>query len=166
MQNRHKKVHVRYLISWWVLVNSWFLINASANIQLYIAKGKSLLLMYCANISKSASFHRECQPHSNTWFLESTRVCIPNGISIGSAVFTSLTTECPYTIQWTVTFPTRNCPFALGYREPHLIHGSLGPPKSVFQTATRSAKPFLQGSQMWPTDTDHAIPCVAIDRYC
>jgi len=30
---------------------------------------------------------------------------------------------------------------------PHLIHGSLGPPKLITQMASRSVQPFLQGSR-------------------
>jgi len=38
---------------------------------------------------------------------------------------------------------------------PHLIRGSLGLPKSAPQTAPRSVQPFLQGSWMWPTDSQY-----------
>jgi len=44
--------------------------------------------------------------------------------------------------------------------DPNLIHGSLG--QSAPQTTSRSVHPFLQGSQTWPTDTDHATLSVAI----
>jgi len=36
--------------------------------------------------------------------------------------------------------------------DPHLTHGSLGPPESTTQTASRSVQPFLQGSRLWQTD--------------
>jgi len=35
-------------------------------------------------------------------------------------------------------------PILVGDLEPHLVHGSLGPPKSSTQTASRSAQPFLR----------------------
>jgi len=40
----------------------------------------------------------------------------------------------------------------MGDLDPHLIHGSLGPPKSSTQTAYRSVESFLQGSLVWQTD--------------
>jgi len=43
---------------------------------------------------------RQCAPPPNTCFLGLTRVQIPNGISISSAVFAQLTGECRYTLQW------------------------------------------------------------------
>jgi len=46
----------------------------------------------------------------------------------------------------------KNCPFALGNLDSHLIHGSLGPPKSTIETASRLVQPFLQGSRLWQTD--------------
>ena len=50
--------------------------------------------------------------------------------------------------------------------EPHLIHGSLGPPESSTQTASRLVEPFLQGSLLWQTGrpTDHAAQSVTIGR--
>jgi len=42
--------------------------------------------------------------------------------------------------------------YSLGGSAPHLIHVSLGPPKSASQTASRSVQPFLQGSRTWPTN--------------
>ena len=49
---------------------------------------------------------------------------------------------------------------------PHLIHGSLGSPKSTSWKASWSVQPLLQGSRSWPTlwQTDHATPSVAIGR--
>jgi len=35
---------------------------------------------------------------SNAWFFGSTQLSIPNGISIGSAVFTQFTADSPYTL--------------------------------------------------------------------
>jgi len=54
---------------------------------------------------------RFCTP-SNAWFLEPTRVHIPNDISIGSAIFAQLTTKHHYTLQRAAPFPPQNCPFA------------------------------------------------------
>jgi len=50
-----------------------------------------------------------CTP-SNTWLLRSTRLIIPNSISIGSTVFVQLTAERPYTLQLATLSP-QNYPF-------------------------------------------------------
>jgi len=59
-------------------------------------------------------------------------------------------------------FSPQNCPFPWGDLDPNLIHGSLGPPESSFQTASRSVQPFLYGLLVWQTDrpTDHATRSV------
>jgi len=61
-------------------------------------------------------------------------------------------------------FSPQNCPFPLGNLDTHLIHGSLGPPESTTQTASRSVQPFLQGSRSRQTHrpTDHATSSVTI----
>jgi len=41
-------------------------------------------------------------------------------------------------------FSPQNCPFPWGY-EPHLTHGSLGPPEFSTQTEFRSVEPFFAG---------------------
>jgi len=43
----------------------------------------------------------------------------------------------------------KNCLLACGDLDPHLIHGSLGPPESTCQTASRSVQPFLHGCRTW-----------------
>jgi len=42
---------------------------------------------------------------------------VPNGISIGSAVFEQETAECPYTLQWDAPLPLKIAP----------SHGDLDP---------------------------------------
>jgi len=81
-------------------------------------------------------------PPSNTWFFGSTRLSLPNDISIGSAIFAWLTAQHPYTLQWAAPF-TQNCPFRQRIWVPHLIHGSLSPPQPTTQTPSRSVQPFL-----------------------
>jgi len=39
----------------------------------------------------------------------------------------------------------------MGDLDAHL-HGSVGPPESSTQTASRSVQPFLQDSPVWQTD--------------
>ena len=46
----------------------------------------------------------------------------------------------------------KTCPFRLGHQDLYLIRGSLVPPESPFQTASRSVPPFLQDTRTWPTD--------------
>jgi len=54
---------------------------------------------------------RQCPAPPNICLLESTRVQIPSGISIGSAVFAGFTVERPYTLQWAALSP-KNCPWS------------------------------------------------------
>ena len=42
--------------------------------------------------------------------------------------------------------PPSKLPIPMGDLDPHLIHGSLGPPESSIETASQSVQPFLQGS--------------------
>jgi len=63
--------------------------------------------------------------------------------------------------------PLSKCPFPWGDLDPHLIHGSLGPPESTSQTASRSVQfsRFCRAHGRYrQTDrqTDHATPSVAI----
>ena len=109
-----------------------------------------------------------CGPPSNSWFLGPVQAHNPHGITNGSAVFTQVTTECPYTLQWAAASPLPSkLPLPVEVSGPHLIHGSRGPPRSSTQMASRS--PFLQGSLVWHTDrqtdrpTDHATRSVTID---
>jgi len=82
---------------------------------------------------------------SNLWFLGPVLVHNPNGIIIGSAVFTQVTAECHYTLQWAPIY--HKLPLAMGASGPHLIHGSLGQPESSTQTVYRCVQPFLHS---WP----------------
>jgi len=57
---------------------------------------------------------RQCGHIGATWrmrlnlcFLRLTRVHNPKGVSIGSAVFTQITAECPDTLQWDAPFPSK-----------------------------------------------------------
>jgi len=100
-------------------------------------------------------------PLPNRWFLGPIQAHNPHGISISSAVFAQMTTECSYTLQWDAPFLPENCPFPWGDLNPHLTHHSVGPPESSTKTASQSVQPFLQSSLVWQTDlqtdrqTDH-----------
>jgi len=89
----------------------------------------------------------------------------PKRISIGSAVFAHMTAERPIRYSGMPRSQSK-LPLPMGDLDPHLILGSLGPPKSSIQTASRSVQPFLQGSLVWQTDrpTDHATLSVTIGR--
>jgi len=73
----------------------------------------------------------------------------PSGIlihpSIRSTVFAQMTAECPCTLQWDAPSPPSKLPIPMGDLGPHLIQGSLSPPQSSTQTASRSVQRFLQG---------------------
>ena len=86
-------------------------------------------------------------PPSNTCFLAPTPLSIPNGISIGSAVFAQLTPECYClcSLQWAARPPPSKLSLCIDGSGPHLIHDSLGPSKPTTQMAFRSVQPFLQG---------------------
>jgi len=80
-----------------------------------------------------------CLTHAS--FLGTIREHTLNGISIGSVAFA----KGPYTLRWATPFLSK-LPLCMGDMDIHLIHGSLGPPESTTQTASRSVQPFLQGS--------------------
>ena len=71
-----------------------------------------------------------------------------------SAIFLWLTIFPPYTslCVGTCSPQKKNCPFPSGDQVPDLLHGSLGPPKSTTQIASRSVHPFLQSSHLYLTD--------------
>ena len=65
------------------------------------------------------------------------------------------------------SFPPLKLRVLMGDLDPHLIHGSLGPPESLVQTACRLVQQFLQCTVTdIPTDrpTDHATRSVAISH--
>jgi len=97
-----------------------------------------------------------------------SRVHIPNGIAISSAVFAYLAAESPYTLQWVAHSPSK-LPLAWGYLDSHLIHGSL-----VFHRTSQPKrhldrfKWFLRGSRQWQNDRQTDRPrysvCIAVGR--
>jgi len=72
---------------------------------------------------------RQYAPPSNTCFFRPTRVLITNDVLMGWATFAQLTAECPYTLQWAPSFPSA-LSLQVEVTGPHLMHCSLGPPKS------------------------------------
>jgi len=59
------------------------------------------------------------------------------------------TSQIPFAAQ--ITLPSK-FPIRIGDPDPHLTHGSFGPPESTLQTASRSVQLFLHGSTLWQTD--------------
>jgi len=57
-----------------------------------------------------------------------------------------------------VLFP-KNCRFAWSDLDPYLMHGSLGPLKSLVQTASRSVQPFLHSSRQSVPILYNGPPC-------
>ena len=71
----------------------------------------------------------------------------PNGISIGSVIWTCFTAECRLAcpgMYFSLKIALRH--FRMGYLDPHLIHGFFSPPEPATQTASRSVQPFLYRS--------------------
>jgi len=84
---------------------------------------------------------------SNSWFLGPVRVHNPNCVTIGTAVFAQVTAECPYTLQWAAPALSKlPLPWGIWTQSNTWF---LGPPESSIQTASRSVKPFLEGSLVW-----------------
>ena len=73
----------------------------------------------------------------------------PNNISIGSPVLHTPLQRLPMLFNGRTTPKLPPFPWGIG---PHLIHDSLGPSQSAYQTASRLVQPFSQGSQTWQTD--------------
>ena len=92
----------------------------------------------------------------NTWCLGPMRADNPNGTSISWAMFTQMTADCPYTLQWFAHFWFKIAPFHGGSGP----HGSLGPPESWTQMATRSLQPFCTAHKC-DRLTDRATQSVA-----
>jgi len=103
--------------TWPILLNLCFLqptrvynpngksIGSAISAQLTAESIYALLLW--ANVSPKLPFHGGSGTPSNTWFLGPIRTHIPNGISIGSAVFAQMTAGCPYTLQWDAPSPLK-----------------------------------------------------------
>jgi len=68
------------------------------------------------------------------------RVHSPYGKSIDSAVSAQLTTESPYTLQWSTLSP--KLPLLMGDLKSHLIYDSLGEFEPTVQTASRLVQTF------------------------
>ena len=87
---------------------------------------------------------RQCAPHVIHVMLPwPTRLHIPNDTSIGSAAFAQLRAKSSYILQWAAPSPSK-LPRRKGDLNLHQIHGSLGPPESILQTASRSVQPFCR----------------------
>jgi len=70
----------------------------------------------------------------NTWLLGPIRAHNPNIILIDSSIFAQFTAECPYTLQWAASSPSKLL-LPMWDVGPHLIHCPLSRPKSSTLTA-------------------------------
>jgi len=113
----------------------------------YIAVSAQLMaetpytLQWVTLSAKIAPSHGGIWTPSNSWFLKPDRTDNPNGITIGSAVFAQVTTECPYTLQWAPLSP--KIAHSHGESGPHLTRNSFGPSEPTNQMASLSVQPFL-----------------------
>jgi len=93
-------------------------------------EGKSFSSVYCTNVSVHLLLHSsvlemppcgtdtpskvpfQCRSGATSiiWFLEPTRVFIPNGILISLALCAQLIVECPYTLRMVTTFSPKIVP--------------------------------------------------------
>jgi len=120
--------------------------TGSAGPFVHSSRHKVSILYNGPHFSQKLPFLMGIWTPCNTCFLEPTRVRNPNGIWIGSAVFsTAARPSVPILCNGTPLFPSK-LPIPVGGSGPHLIHGFLGPYKSSTQTASRSVQPFLHGS--------------------
>ena len=109
----------------------------------------------------------------NTWCFRPMRVLNANGTSIGSVVFAQMTATCLY-FTMVCLFPPSKLSLPMLASGPHVIRGSLGPPKSGTQMATWSFQPFFAGLTSvtdWQSDrqTDrppYSVRCGVIMRNC
>ena len=111
--------------------------------RFFTAHGRKSLYFTMATLSPELPFLWAIWTPSHSWFLGPFRDHNPNGITIGSAVFTQMTTECPYTLQWAAPSPSK-LPLRMGDLDLNLIHGSLGQPECSTQTASRSVCRFCR----------------------
>jgi len=73
----------------------------------------------------------------------------PNGITIGSAVFSQVTAECPCTLQGATPSPSK-LPLPIGGSGPQSNRSYMFPwaTRVLNRTASRSVQPFLHGSEV------------------
>jgi len=139
--------------------------------QIHPTLGESTTIFYYAQLTdechmafpgisfplKIAPWHKAILTPSNTWFLGLTWVQIPNGISIGSAVFVELKATRPYTLQW-AAISLKIAPPHRG-SGPHLIYNSLAYPSlqpewhldiSRFCTAERRVSLYFTMGRPFP----------------
>jgi len=113
----------------------------------------------CSFVPSKLPFRvRSSGPPSNTWFLAPTQDHIPNGISISLVVFTQITADSPYTLQWAATYPLKIVP---SYGDMDMF---LGPIRGNIPNCIMIVWLLLRGSRSRETDrqTDYATPSVAI----
>jgi len=123
--------------------------------------------LQCAHLSpKIAPSRRGIWTPFNTWFLGPSE--LTNQIAFRSVQqFLHRWLQSVPMLNNGMPLPPWKLSISMGASGPHLIHGSLGPPKSSTQTASQSLQPFLQGSLVWQTDREtHQQTDRPTDRPC
>jgi len=140
--------------TWWIQSNLCFIWPTGVNNPNSKSIGSAIFAQLAADcrytLQRAAPFplkitlsHRGSGPPSNTWFLVHIRARNPNGISVSRFCTDDRGVSLYFTMGHPL--PPQNCPFPWG-SGLHLIHGSLGPPKSQ---PKRHLEPFLHGSLVW-----------------
>jgi len=104
-------------------------------------------------------------PNTCRCFVGPTLVQIPNGMSIGSAVFAQLTADSRYTLQRVTPFP--HLKLSLFIRRsgpPSNAWFPIGPPEFLTQTASIGSAVFAELTSVIDRQTDHDTWSVTIGR--
>jgi len=146
-QCAHRGGHIG--ATWWIRLNLCFLQHT----RVHSPNGKSISSAISAQLTAKVPILYNGGPFSAklllvggsgplsiSWFLVADRPHNTNCITIGSAIFTQVTTVCPYTLQWAPLSP-KIAP-SHGGSGPHVRHDSLDPSEPTDQTASRSVQPF------------------------
>jgi len=80
-------------------------------------RGSDVILLFTFS-AQNCPFPWASGPPSNTWYLRPTGVIIPNGISIGSAVFVWVPNAMLYNALFVGKETPKTTPFPLGFRHP------------------------------------------------
>jgi len=128
---------------------------------------KSLYLTMGDPVPQNSPFSWGIWTSSNSWFLGPVRVHNPNDITIGSAVFAQVTTECPYTLQGAAHYPLKIAP-SHRVSGPHSNTWFPGQSKSPTQTASVGVSigsaVFAGLTTVTDRPTDHTTQSVTIDH--
>jgi len=156
-----------------LLTNYTSILPRTKAFRWYIPRSSVLSLLGSSLLPCFPSFPQRCPfrwgstSPSNTWFLGSTQVFIPSGISIGSSVFAQLNVECLYTLHELPRSPQKLLR-PLGGFGPPFNTCFLGPTGvSILNDISISSAVFawltnVTTNRQTDQQNDHATPCVAL----